>query len=105
MTSFIAGDNGLELRGDAFSDYDIGDQKKIDATIRHLPAVVEAARKYAERAAQMAGGNFGVTVQNESGTTRPRAYAHPINNEGIHEELSQAVLLKAGLSLATGDKK
>jgi hypothetical protein len=31
---------------------------------------------------------------------RPRAYVAPANNKGIHEELSQAVLLKAAMGMA-----
>lgn len=42
---------------------------------------------------QGSGGSHGTETQ------RPRAYVMPANNNGIHEELSEGVLLKAALGM------
>ena len=41
------------------------------------------------------GPNFAVTVQNNPGTRRPRAYVRPVGKTGLHVEGGQSVLLKA----------
>jgi hypothetical protein len=43
--------------------------------------------------------NFGVVLQNDPRTQRPRAYVAPINAEGVHEELTDSVLLKAAINM------
>lgn len=46
------------------------------------------------------GGGKGAGTDKPVEKQRPRAYVAPANNKGIHEELSDAVLLKAALGMA-----
>lgn len=46
------------------------------------------------------GGGKGSGTSTSPEKQRPRAYVAPANNKGIHEELSDAVLLKAALGMA-----
>jgi hypothetical protein len=86
---------------DEFGEYDPGDLKEIDKAIRHLPSVVEYARKKAEETISHTGSdNFEVIVSDNPANTRARAYCAPSNNQGIHEELSEHVLLKAAINMA-----
>lgn len=74
--------------------------KGIERRIRHMPVVVDHITKKAEELVERTGSdNFKVVVQNRKNTTRARAYGAPANNVGIHEELSEHVLLKAAISL------
>ena len=50
--------------------------------------------------AKSASSGGAGTTEREHEHQRPRAYVAPANNKGIHEELSQAVLLKAALGMA-----
>lgn len=93
--------NGNQLKVDMSGGYDPGITAEIDRRIRHLPVVIE---RMLERAAMLknstGSGNFTIVSQTRPETQRPRAYVAPNNNEGIHEELSRAVLLKAALGMA-----
>jgi hypothetical protein len=94
---------GGRLAGVSAGDdaYNPGDLDEIDRRIRHLPGVVAYMKQKAEQCIAMTGSdNFEVVVQNDSDTRRPRAYCAPANNKGIHEELSEAVLLKAASNMA-----
>ena len=98
MAIFVAGEGDTLNQGR--DDYSPGELVKIDRAIRHMLAVETRERIYAERGVQMTGSdNFDVIVQNDPSTSRARAYMAPINSEGIHEELSQSLLLKAALAL------
>jgi hypothetical protein len=93
--------NGNQLKVEMTGEYDPGITAEIDKQIRHLPVVI---RKLAEKAAELrnstGSSNFETIVQMQPNTERPRAYVAPKNREGIHEELSQAVLLKAALGMS-----
>jgi hypothetical protein len=78
-------------------EYDPEITKEIDAAIRHLPIVQKHCDDMAKLTQVQAGYNFGVLKA--GGPQRYRSYVRPINREGIHEELSYAVLLKAALSM------
>jgi hypothetical protein len=93
--------NGNQLKVDISGDYDAGITDEIDRQIRHLPVVVSAAMEKAALLKNSVGSpNFELVIQARSETARPRVYVVPKNNKGIHEELSQAVLLKAALGMA-----
>jgi hypothetical protein len=81
--------------------YDPGDLQEIDKAIRHLPGVVAYMQKKAQECIDMTGSNnFEVVLQNEPETQRPRAYCAPKNNDGIHEELSESLLVKSAANMA-----
>lgn len=93
--------NGNRLKVESAAEYDPQITAEIDKRIRHLPFVVGHMNFKAEKLKQATGsGNFEVITQNDPNTQRPRSYVVPKNNKGIHEELSQAVLLKAALGMA-----
>lgn len=93
--------NGNSLKVDMSGSYDPGITEEIDKAIRHLPIVVEAAMQAAVTLKNSVGSpNFELIIQARPDTARPRVYVVPKNNKGIHEELSQAVLLKAALGMA-----
>jgi hypothetical protein len=80
--------------------YEPGDMEEIGRKLMHSPGVVEHITRKAEEMIEMTGSpNFKVVVQNDPGLERPRAYGAPANNEGIHEELSENVLLKAAMNM------
>jgi hypothetical protein len=93
--------NGNQLKVDMTGEYDPGITEEIDRRIRHMPQVIE---RMLEKAAQLknstGSSNFTIVSQTQQQTQRPRAYVAPNNNEGIHEELSQAVLLKVALGMS-----
>lgn len=80
--------------------YDPGDLTELAHKIMHSPAVVQRLTQAAQQAVDLCDSeNFGVTVQNEQGTKRARAYAHPINDAGIHQEIEDRLLIKAAASM------
>jgi hypothetical protein len=88
---------GLTIGG----EYDPGITKEVDKKIRHLPVVVQHINLKAHELLKSVGtDNFEVVLSNKPSNQRPRAYVVPSNDDGIHEELSQAVLLKAALGMA-----
>lgn len=92
--------NGNQLKVDMTSEYDAGITAEIDQRIRHLPIVVRTMLEKAATLKNSTGSpNFDIVSQTRPETARPRAYVAPKNREGIHEELSQAVLLKAALGM------
>jgi hypothetical protein len=81
--------------------YDAKITAEVDKAIRHLPFVVGYMNFQAEKLRQRTGSpNFELIVQNDPNTQRPRSYVVPKNHKGIHEELSEGVLLKAALGMA-----
>lgn len=79
--------------------YDPGDEQDIGRRVMHHAYVVNHLKEKAAELVGMAGSdNFSVVVQNNPELERPRAYARP-NAKGIHEELSDHVLLKAAVSM------
>lgn len=101
MAVFSTGASGFTMRIDTSSDYDAGINDDLDRQIRHMPAVEMYCHGRAEMLMRATGSsNFQVVAQQLPQTQRPRFYVVPSNREGIHEELSQAVLLKAALGMA-----
>lgn len=93
--------NGNTLKVDMSGDYDPGITEEIDRQIRHIPAVIMHMLEKAATLKNTTGSpNFTIVTQAQPNTSRPRAYVVPKNNEGIHEELSQAVLLKAAMGMS-----
>lgn len=93
--------NGNTLKVEMTGEYDPGITAEIDQRIRHLPLVVRHMLEMAAMLKNSTGSqNFEIYSQTRPETQRPRAYVAPRNNEGIHEELSQAVLLKAALGMS-----
>jgi hypothetical protein len=78
-------------------EYDPEITKEIDQAIRHLPMVKDYCDAIAEQVAQRAGENF--RVFKAGGPQRYRSYVTPANSEGIREEVTESVLLKAALSM------
>lgn len=99
MPNFFSA-NGNSLKVDMTGDYDPGITAEIDRRIRHIPDIImHMLEKAAELKSGTGSGNFEIVIQAQENTARPRAYVVPKNREGIHEELSQAVLLKAALGM------
>lgn len=93
--------NGNRLTVEVGAEYNADITPEIDKAIRHLPIVLSAVQYAAVKLRNATGsGNFEIVTQNDPNTQRPRSYVVPKNNKGIHEELSQAVLLKAALGMA-----
>lgn len=93
--------NGNALKVDMSGSYDPGITAEIDKRIRHLPIVIERMLEKAALLKNSTGsGNFTIVSQTKPNTQRPRAYVAPRNDQGIHEELSQAVLLKAAMGMS-----
>lgn len=92
--------NGNTLKVSLTDEYDPGITAEIDKRIRHMPGVI---LKMLEKAAMLKNStgspNFEIVTQARPETQRPRAYVVPKNYDGIHEELSQAVLLKAAMGM------
>jgi hypothetical protein len=81
-------------------EYDPGDMNEIIHKLVHSDGVVGHITAKAQEMVEMTGSdNFKVVVQNDPDTERPRAYGAPANNQGIHEELSDHVLLKAAQNM------
>lgn len=80
--------------------YDPGITDEVDQKIRHLPVVLERCRSEAMRLQSAAGDdNFDIIESVDPANKRPRFYVAPSTSLGIHQELSQAVLLKAALGM------
>ena len=93
--------NGNQLKVDMSGEYDAGITPEIDRQIRHIPIVILAMLEKAATLKNSTGSsNFDLVTQADPNTARPRVYVVPKNREGIHEELSQAVLLKAAMGMA-----
>ena len=93
--------NGNTLKVDMTGEYDPGITPEIDKRIRHMPVVILAMLEKAATLKNSTGSsNFEIITQSRADTQRPRSYVAPKNREGIHEELSQAVLLKAALGMS-----
>jgi hypothetical protein len=93
--------NGNSLKVNMVGDYDPGITAEIDKRIRHMPQVILAMLEKAATLRHSTGSNnFETITQSDPNTQRPRSYVAPKNRDGIHEELSQAVLLKAALGMS-----
>lgn len=92
--------NGNSLKVDMTGEYDPGITAEIDKRIRHMPDVILHMLEKAALLKNSTGSqNFEIVIQAKEDTQRPRAYVTPKNDQGIHEELAQAVLLKAALGM------
>jgi hypothetical protein len=93
--------NGAHLKVDMTDEYDPGITAEIDQQIRHMrPVLLRMMEKAAQLRDSTGSSNFEIVAQIDPNTQRARAYVVPKNNKGIHEELSQAVLLKAALGMS-----
>lgn len=93
--------NGNRLSVEVGATYDAKITNEVDKAIRHLPFVVGYMNFKAQKLLNAtSSSNFQLVIQNDPSTQRPRSYVAPKNNMGIHEELSQGVLLKAALGMA-----
>jgi hypothetical protein len=69
--------------------------------IMHMAGVIQHITNKANELKESTGSSdFEVIVSKNPAYFRPRAYVAPSNSNGIREELSQAVLLKAALGMA-----
>lgn len=91
-----AGANNLVILPNT-GEYDPKITAEVDRAIRHLPVVQKYLRDMAKLLQGRAGPNFEVV--HGGGPQRSREYVAPANNEGIHEELKDAALLKAAISM------
>lgn len=99
MSSPLYGVSGGGLS--VIGEYDPKITEEIDRKIRNLPVVVQRCRQKADELVKATGSaNFEVVLSRGEDQQRPRAYVAPANSNGIHEELSEAVLLKAALGMA-----
>jgi hypothetical protein len=93
-------DTGGELLNLGAGEYNPGDIKEIDRAIRHMPGVVAYLVQKAEELLEATDSeNFGIILQNNPEYQRARAYVLPSNDQGVHEELSQHILLKAAIGM------
>ena len=67
--------------------------------IRHDEKIAAYLLGKANECQAIAGDNFETGVQNREGTTRARAWVRPANDDGIREELADAVLTKAMVAM------
>jgi hypothetical protein len=82
-------------------EYDPGLTEEKDREIRNMPFIKKHLSALAHDLRDRTGSeNFEVIEPTDKEQARPRAYVCPSNNKGIHEELSEAVLLKAALGMA-----
>lgn len=69
--------------------------------ILHMPGIVAYIENKADECNAATGSsNFETVVFTTPGWFRPAAYVMPANDDGIREELADAVLLKAALGMA-----
>lgn len=93
--------NGNQLKVDMTGEYDPGITEEIDRQIRHMqPVLLRMAEKAAQLKRATGSTNFELVIATNPSGQRPRVYVAPANRDGIHEELSQAVLLKAALGMS-----
>jgi hypothetical protein len=100
MAVFSGSGSGFGLKVDLSQEYDAGITPEIDQAIRHMTVVELYCRGRAMDLKTKVGNNFRLVAQTDPHSQRPRFYVTPANREGIHEELSQAVLLKAALGMS-----
>jgi hypothetical protein len=94
----VSGDFGLRVD---IGEYDPKITPEIDHKIRHMPFVRAYIKgKANELKSRTGSGNFEVIMSENPEQARPRAYVAPSNSEGINEEISQAVLLKAAMGMS-----
>jgi hypothetical protein len=82
-------------------DYKAITNEETARKILHMAGVVRHITNKANELKDSTGSSdFEVIVSDNPANFRPRAYVAPSNSNGIREELSQAVLLKAALGMA-----
>jgi len=101
MPNLFSVNGGASLKVDVTQAYDAGITAEVDRQIRHMRGVLlYCSSKAAELKRATGSSNFTIVVQASPNTQRPRFYVIPANNQGITEELKDAVLLKAALSMS-----
>lgn len=98
---FGAGSGGHSLSVNMTDAYDPGITNEVDRQIRHMQVVYMHCLKQAGDLMRATGSkNFETISAFNPRGQRPRVYVTPSNAEGIHEELSDSVLLKAAMGRA-----
>jgi hypothetical protein len=83
------------------NDYVAIPNKALAQRILHMRGILRYIEgKGNELADDTGSSNFEVIMSENTEYFRPRVYVAPANSDGIREELSQAVLLKAALGMA-----
>ena len=101
MPDLFSASGGMSLKVETTASYDAGITGEVDRQIRHMQGVMlYCSGKAAELKRATGSSNFKIVAQVNPQTMRPRFYVAPANAKGVHEELSQAVLLKAALGMA-----
>lgn len=99
MVDIFSMSSNFSLKVEKAEDYDPKITEEIDRKIRNMPMVRAYIKGKANQLSNQAGDNFEVVMSENPDQSRPRAYVAPANREGIHQELSDAVLLKAALGM------
>lgn len=86
-------------QGDADKPYKAQIKPATHRAIRHLPFVVAHIKAIAEKGARTGGDNWGVLVQNQAGTKRPRAYILPLNAKAEAQDGQENTMFKIISSL------
>lgn len=101
MADLFSMSSDFSLKVNPTGDYDPKVTVEIDRQIRNMPMVKAYIKGKATQLQKATGSkNFEVIMSEAEGQSRPRAYVVPSNVDGIHEELSDAVLLKAALGMS-----
>lgn len=101
MADLFSMSSDFSLKAGPAGDYDPKITTEIDRQIRNMPMVKAYTRGKGNQLQRATGSkNFEVIMSEAEGQSRPRAYVAPSNVDGIHEELSDAVLLKAALGMS-----
>lgn len=100
MVDIFSMSSNFSLKVEKAEDYDPKITEEIDRKIRNMPMVRAYIKGKANQLKNSTGTpNFEVVMSENPDQSRPRAYVAPANREGIHQELSDAVLLKAALGM------
>jgi hypothetical protein len=101
MPQIFSVSNDFALKVGSDEPYDPKILEEVDRQIRNMPMVKAYLKGKANELKSLVGSkNFEVIMSTAEGQSRPRAYVAPSNHDGIHEELSEAVLLKAALGMS-----
>jgi hypothetical protein len=94
-----AGTGALNIVGGDYGEYTPGEINEFDKAIRHMPIVVVRLEAAGRHVLELVGPHFDMVTVDSEERSRARVYVFPNDNEGIHLELSEGVLIKAGLQM------
>jgi hypothetical protein len=98
---FTLSDSGESLDMEIGATFTSASLIEIDRKIRHSPAVVRMLEHYGNEILKQVGTDDFELVVSTKGKERPRCFVIPKSSKGIRAELSEAVLTKAAMSLAS----